>query len=314
MSLNVWRNPTVFVKALQEIFDGNEELTTMIISHRYRIQDRDCSVYRLGSPLVSAGAEIFMAAILYRESTKEMSCPYCKAEVPVLPGCNLQTSMDCNHCQRRFSSSQAALLSSLQTEAHGSPTLPKESLKTAIDTKLHQPLTRNSNPLISNTSKTTTRVPDISRTAQIQTTSQHNLTFMKFVHLLLLPPALSGDYNGDQIGKGVDSGEQIAPKLSPKPVWIEIDSASVAGGTMNPARFCKTYDLGDDIRKLLEDEGFELVCSLFEIEDSKLLQWGFPIGPIAEIKWALKKMFHISHPEACIARAAFVRAAINEGI
>ncbi|KAK7017276.1 hypothetical protein R3P38DRAFT_2986284 [Favolaschia claudopus] len=177
MSLDVWRNPKAFLKALQGFFNGNEELTITIISHRYRIQDRHCPVYRLGSLLVSAGAEIFMAAILYRESTKGMSCPYCKAEVPALPGCNFQTSMDCNHCHQRFSSS-----SSLQAEAQGSRSLPKESPQTAIDAKPHQPLTPNSNSRVSNTLSTTLAgLSDTLRTTPVQTTSRPNTILMKLV-------------------------------------------------------------------------------------------------------------------------------------
>ncbi|KAK7017303.1 hypothetical protein R3P38DRAFT_3201708 [Favolaschia claudopus] len=104
MPLDLWRNAKAFVRELREIFEGNQEITRIILSHQYRIQDRECSVYRLGSRQVAAGAIIFMAAMIYGDSTK-MRCPYCQTEVPVSGGHNLDTSIDCNRCRQRFSAS-----------------------------------------------------------------------------------------------------------------------------------------------------------------------------------------------------------------
>ncbi|KAK6987576.1 hypothetical protein R3P38DRAFT_3101870 [Favolaschia claudopus] len=108
ISLDLWRNPAAFMKNLQDLFVCNREITTIIRSNSYRIQNSECSVYRLGSPLVTAGTQIFMAAILYRPFARNMTCPWCNAQIPVAPGHNFQTSIDCTVCGRRFSTSQSA--------------------------------------------------------------------------------------------------------------------------------------------------------------------------------------------------------------
>ncbi|KAK7056004.1 hypothetical protein R3P38DRAFT_3170662 [Favolaschia claudopus] len=98
ISLELWRNPAAFVKNLQDLFVGNQEITTIIQSNSYRIQNSEGSVYHLGSPLVTAGTQIFMAAILYRpyaiDIVTGMYCPWCKAYISVAPGHNLQTSIE----------------------------------------------------------------------------------------------------------------------------------------------------------------------------------------------------------------------------
>ncbi|KAK7017312.1 hypothetical protein R3P38DRAFT_3201748 [Favolaschia claudopus] len=104
MPLDLWRDAKAFVEELWEIFDGNQAITSIILSHQYRIQNCECSVYRLGSRQVTAGTEIFMAAMVYGDSAK-MECPYCKTEVHVSAGHNLDASIDCDHCRRRFSTS-----------------------------------------------------------------------------------------------------------------------------------------------------------------------------------------------------------------
>ncbi|KAK7055977.1 hypothetical protein R3P38DRAFT_1373511 [Favolaschia claudopus] len=101
--LDLWRNARAFVEELREIFDGNAEIMRIVLSHHYRIQNRESSVYRLGSRQVTAGAVIFMAAIIYGDSTTGTRCPYCKTKVPVSAAHNFDTTFDCDRCHQRFS-------------------------------------------------------------------------------------------------------------------------------------------------------------------------------------------------------------------
>ncbi|KAK7017309.1 hypothetical protein R3P38DRAFT_3201745 [Favolaschia claudopus] len=133
---------------------------------------------------------------------------------------------------------------------------------------------------------------------------------LKFVHLLLLPPTLLGVHDGNQSDKG---GEGCNPNLLPELILLKKDDEALAGAKMSMATFCKTYDLGDDIRELLDNQGLDPVHSLFELQDANLLEYGFPIGSIAELKWALKKMMHTEHPEVCLIAPAVKSPPIEEG-
>ncbi|KAK7017265.1 hypothetical protein R3P38DRAFT_1320250 [Favolaschia claudopus] len=103
--LAVWKNQEAFLNTLQELFINNEEILTIIQSDQYQIQDAEHSVYRPGSRVVRAGAMLFMTALFYRS---QMNCPWCNAQVQVLPGWNLRNSIDCMGCKRRFSMSNLA--------------------------------------------------------------------------------------------------------------------------------------------------------------------------------------------------------------
>ncbi|KAK7056006.1 hypothetical protein R3P38DRAFT_1374233 [Favolaschia claudopus] len=156
---------------------------------------------------------------------------------------------------------------------------------------------------------------DTSRTTPRRTTSLGRNPAsinLKFVYLLLLPPTLLGDYVGDQSGKSGES-EGCNPNLLPELILINKDDEALAGAKMSMATFCKTYDLGDDIRELLDHQGLDPVHSLFELQDAELLEYGFPIGSIAELKWALKKMMHKEHPEVCLIAPAVKSPPIEEG-
>ncbi|KAK7056069.1 hypothetical protein R3P38DRAFT_1375826 [Favolaschia claudopus] len=111
-----------------------------------------------------------------------------------------------------------------------------------------------------------------------------------------------------------EGGEGQAPKLLPAIVWIEKEDQASVGGKMTTDLFCKTYGLGDDIRRRLEKEGLDPVNSLFQLHDAELLKWGFLTGSIAEIKWALKKMLQKEHPHVCIIAPAIRAAKIEGGI
>ncbi|KAK7055998.1 hypothetical protein R3P38DRAFT_2849996 [Favolaschia claudopus] len=129
----------------------------MIMSHSYRIQDRNCSVYGLGSHLVVAGGELFMAAVLYCEFVRLMNCPYCEADVPaVLPGYNFQTWIDLSHAAAPSYSSLPA-----GTPESPSSSLPAESPRTTIPPR--------------------------------QTISRRQPASMKFVHLSLSPRSIPSD-------------------------------------------------------------------------------------------------------------------------
>ncbi|KAK7012601.1 hypothetical protein R3P38DRAFT_1567823 [Favolaschia claudopus] len=89
--LAVWKNREAFIKTLQELFVDNEEISTIIRSDQYRIQDAGCSVYRPGSRVVAAGVTLFMTALFYRS---RMSCPWCDSQVQFSSGWNLEASID----------------------------------------------------------------------------------------------------------------------------------------------------------------------------------------------------------------------------
>jgi hypothetical protein len=82
------------VETLRGFFVDNREVLKIIEAHQYRIQDAEYSVYKPGNSRVRSGTTLFMAAIFYRSSKVQMSCPWCLAKVSVSNGWNLQTSFD----------------------------------------------------------------------------------------------------------------------------------------------------------------------------------------------------------------------------
>ncbi|KAK6987570.1 hypothetical protein R3P38DRAFT_2805765 [Favolaschia claudopus] len=58
---------------------------------------------------------------------------------------------------------------------------------------------------------------------------------------------------------------------------------------MSIASFCAKYQLDDDIRERLEDEGFQNITALCYAKEGELKKMGSNIGNIAEIKAALKR-------------------------
>lgn len=56
------------------------------------------------------------------------------------------------------------------------------------------------------------------------------------------------------------------------------------------AKFCETYQLGSHIFKLLDDQGFYTADALLYANEFDLMDAGFQVGHIAELKWTLKKI------------------------
>ncbi|KAJ7450014.1 hypothetical protein B0H11DRAFT_2078075 [Mycena galericulata] len=59
-------------------------------------------------------------------------------------------------------------------------------------------------------------------------------------------------------------------------------------------KFCTRYNLGDEIRRLIEEQGIETAAGLLDVGDLDLQELGFKVGQIAELKWALNKNFPIT--------------------
>ncbi|KAJ7450003.1 hypothetical protein B0H11DRAFT_323741 [Mycena galericulata] len=55
-------------------------------------------------------------------------------------------------------------------------------------------------------------------------------------------------------------------------------------------KFCTRYSLGDEICKLLEEQGFNEAAAVLDVGDLGLQELGFKVGQIAELNWALNKM------------------------
>lgn len=66
------------------------------------------------------------------------------------------------------------------------------------------------------------------------------------------------------------------------------DQVVVRVPTLSLEEFSKKYALGDSVRKLLENQGFETAGALLEISDSDLESVDFKKGHIAELKRALR--------------------------
>ncbi|KAJ7938389.1 hypothetical protein B0H13DRAFT_1141019 [Mycena leptocephala] len=87
------------------------------------------------------------------------------------------------------------------------------------------------------------------------------------------------------------------------PVWdapaVPVDNSSrILLPRIETVVFCNNYDLDDEICKLLTDQEYDSVNSLFEEDEAKLLkELHLKVGHIAELKWALKTMLLLEYPE-----------------
>ncbi|KAJ7801510.1 hypothetical protein B0H14DRAFT_1675948 [Mycena olivaceomarginata] len=72
---------------------------------------------------------------------------------------------------------------------------------------------------------------------------------------------------------------------------ISLDGARKAAfPEMLTTDFCDTYQLGTEIQKLLDAQEFDTADVLLYANEFDLIEAGFKIGHIAELKWALKKI------------------------
>ncbi|KAF7373269.1 Kinase-like protein [Mycena sanguinolenta] len=60
--------------------------------------------------------------------------------------------------------------------------------------------------------------------------------------------------------------------------------------------FCRKFHVNEEIRKLLEEEGFETARALLELTDAELRRVGFKDGQIAELERALKELLTAGLP------------------
>ncbi|KAJ7450022.1 hypothetical protein B0H11DRAFT_324366 [Mycena galericulata] len=89
------------------------------------------------------------------------------------------------------------------------------------------------------------------------------------------------------IGGGGGKGEGL--KFS-KPLVFLDDASKASFPDMTRAHFCAKFKLGEEIRRLLEKNGFDEADGLLYVDESALKDAGFQVGHIAELKWALKKI------------------------
>ncbi|KAK7017295.1 hypothetical protein R3P38DRAFT_1321103 [Favolaschia claudopus] len=69
---------------------------------------------------------------------------------------------------------------------------------------------------------------------------------------------------------------------------------------MSIADFCTNYQLDDDVRERLKDEGIMNMVSLFYENEDELRNMGFNMGSIGEIKAALKRRLADKHPDIMV--------------
>ncbi|KAF7342962.1 hypothetical protein MVEN_01726300 [Mycena venus] len=75
-----------------------------------------------------------------------------------------------------------------------------------------------------------------------------------------------------------------------KPLLSIDDALKVAFPDMTAVEFCEQHDLGDEVRQFLEEQGFDPVDALLYADEVDMMDEGFQVGQIAEVKWALKKI------------------------
>jgi hypothetical protein len=98
-------------------------------------------------------------------------------------------------------------------------------------------------------------------------------------------------------GSGTDGGVGLGPVWDAPAVPVD-SSLRILLPRIETVVFCKNYDLDDEICKLLTDQGYDSVNSLFEEDETKLLkELHFKVGHIAELKWTLKTMLLLEYPE-----------------
>ncbi|KAJ6479118.1 hypothetical protein C8R45DRAFT_1156734 [Mycena sanguinolenta] len=85
------------------------------------------------------------------------------------------------------------------------------------------------------------------------------------------------------IGRGMNFGEQLVSIREGK-------KTEVHGLYMKMDIFCRHYCLGQEIANLLQTHHFTSPASLLHVTDAELLEDGFIIGHVAELKRALRQM------------------------
>ncbi|KAK7017277.1 hypothetical protein R3P38DRAFT_2986297 [Favolaschia claudopus] len=205
--LAVWKNQQAFMEKLREFCNNNEEISAIIETDQYRIQDAEYSVYQLGSRMVSAGATLFMTAVVfYMEmgSTVTLSCPWCDTRTPALRCWNFQAFRDCTSCKRRFSTSHSD--SPAPRNTNWSTVVSNNTLRATM----HPQVSFQPNPLMGN--KKTDNLN------QLQTATS-NISF-RFIHLLLTLPRIPQSIP-PPVTKPTSEGRFYVPRanrgLGPKP-------------------------------------------------------------------------------------------------
>ncbi|KAJ7450017.1 hypothetical protein B0H11DRAFT_1928400 [Mycena galericulata] len=89
------------------------------------------------------------------------------------------------------------------------------------------------------------------------------------------------------IGGGGGTGQGLK---FPKPLtWLN-DTSKASFPAMTIVAFCEEYQLGEEIQRRLENNGFDEADDLLHADEFDLKDAGFKVGHIAELKWALKKI------------------------
>ncbi|KAF7358606.1 hypothetical protein MSAN_01199200 [Mycena sanguinolenta] len=97
-----------------------------------------------------------------------------------------------------------------------------------------------------------------------------------------------GNDSNSHLGIGGNGGIGRGVKI-PEPLLSIPAGTQVQGLNMTIDQFCAQHSLGSQIASLLLQVGDPSPSSLPYIEDLDLLQFGFRLGHIAELKWALRR-------------------------
>jgi hypothetical protein len=60
--------------------------------------------------------------------------------------------------------------------------------------------------------------------------------------------------------------------------------------TMSAAKFCETYGFSEELKNLVLNSGYERAADLLFAEDLSVEKFGFNVGQMAELHWALVDM------------------------
>ncbi|KAJ7897131.1 hypothetical protein B0H14DRAFT_2557788 [Mycena olivaceomarginata] len=110
------------------------------------------------------------------------------------------------------------------------------------------------------------------------------------------PEQHAAGVHGDSDAKGGTGGYGAGLVLEEPVVYID-DTAKTLLKPLDTTAFCQKYHLGDEICKLLTNEGYETVNALFEENENEWENLQLKTGHIAELKWAMKKMLLLEYPE-----------------
>ncbi|KAK6987496.1 hypothetical protein R3P38DRAFT_3450139 [Favolaschia claudopus] len=98
---------------------------------------------------------------------------------------------------------------------------------------------------------------------------------------------------------GATGGIGEGPRFQAKTVWLD-KADLIRIDKISTKDFCAEYQLDDDVRDRLEEEGVLTIISLFYENEEGLKSWGFNIGSIAEIRAALKRRLADKHPDIMV--------------